>query len=94
MVVRRVGALSYAKLNGMLCAFIGLLIGAVFSLLSLIGASMGSKGSGAMGMLMGVGAIILFPIFYGIIGFIAGLIGAFLYNLVAGWVGGIELDVV
>ena len=44
MVVRRVGAMSYAKLNGMLGALIGLLIGAIISLFSLIGAGMGPKG--------------------------------------------------
>jgi H+/Cl- antiporter ClcA len=32
------------------------------------------------------------PVFYGVIGFIAGLIGALLYNLFARWVGGFELE--
>ena len=45
-----------------------------------------------MGALFGAAAIIALPIFYGILGFISSLIGAALYNLVAGWVGGVEID--
>jgi len=40
----------------------------------------------------GAGAIIVFPIFYGLMGFISGLIGAAIYNFFAGWVGGIVVD--
>lgn len=92
MVVRRVGPLSFAKVTGLLYALLGLIFGACISLFSLVGSSMGSKGSGAMGMLFGVGAVIILPIFYGILGFVMSLISAALYNLVAGWVGGVELD--
>ena len=40
----------------------------------------------------GVGAIIIAPILGAIFGFIMGAIVAFLYNLVAKWVGGIEIE--
>jgi hypothetical protein len=40
----------------------------------------------------GIGALIFLPIMYGIFGFIAGVIGAFLYNVIAGVVGGIEIE--
>jgi hypothetical protein len=43
-------------------------------------------------MIFGVGAIVLFPVFYGVLGFIMAAIMAGLYNLFAGLVGGIELD--
>ena len=64
------------------------------SLLSMMGGLLASgRGSeGLFGFLFGAGAIILLPLFYGAIGFIAGLIGAFVYNIAAGVVGGIELD--
>jgi hypothetical protein len=32
------------------------------------------------------------PVIYGVLGFISGLIGALLYNLLAKWVGGFELE--
>ena len=94
MIVRRVGPLSFAKVTGMLYALMGLIFGACISLFSLVGSALTPKGMpGGMGMLFGVGAIIALPIFYGILGFITSLIGAALYNLVASWVGGVELDV-
>jgi len=43
-------------------------------------------------MMFGVGAIIFLPIFYGVLGLVAGAIGAALYNLFAGMLGGIELE--
>lgn len=35
---------------------------------------------------------VVLPVLYGIFGVIGGAIGAALYNLVAGWVGGIEVE--
>jgi hypothetical protein len=96
IVVRRIGVISLAKIQGVLYALLGLLYGAVFSLIAMMGAAFmnaaGSSSSNAFGMLFGVGSIIIFPIFFGIFGFIAGLIIGALYNLVAGMVGGLELD--
>jgi hypothetical protein len=43
--------------------------------------------------MVGVGAIVIFPILYGCIGFVATIIGVWLYNVMAGLVGGIEMDV-
>jgi len=33
------------------------------------------------------------PFFYAALGFIFGVVGAFIYNLLAKWVGGIEVEV-
>jgi hypothetical protein len=44
-------------------------------------------------MFFGAGAIVLLPICYGVIGGISGALGAVIYNLVAGWVGGLEVDI-
>ena len=94
MIVRRVGPLSCAKVMGMLYALMGLIFGACISLFSFIGSAFAPKElPGGFGILFGVGAIIALPIFYGILGFITSLIGAVLYNVVASWVGGVEMDV-
>jgi hypothetical protein len=92
MVVRRVGPLSVAKISGVLYAIFGLIGGAFISLFSVVGSAFAPDNAGLPGMLFGIGAIILLPIVYGLLGFIFSLIGAALYNLIAGWVGGIELD--
>jgi hypothetical protein len=94
MVINRIAPLSLAKISGTLYAALGLIFGAIISLVSMAGV-FGAAGDGnpMFGALFGVGAIILLPIFYGCIGFIGSLIAAFLYNLLAGMVGGVELDV-
>jgi hypothetical protein len=43
-------------------------------------------------MLTGVGAIVVLPICYGIFGFIGTLIMAWLFNVAAGMVGGVEIE--
>jgi hypothetical protein len=42
---------------------------------------------------MGLGAIIFFPLIYGLVGGVFAAIGAAIYNLVAGWVGGLEVEI-
>lgn len=102
MVIRKIGVVSCGKMSGALYALVGLIIGACVALISLLGAgaamaSQNEGGAGALGGMFGaafgIGAVVLFPLFYGFIGFIGGLITALLYNLVAGIVGGVELDV-
>ena len=93
MVVRRVNPLSLAKVAGVLYAILGLIFGALMSLFSFVASSMmPQQDAGPFAMLFGVGAIIALPIVYGVVGFIMSLIMAALYNLVAGMVGGVEVD--
>ena len=81
---------------GALDAIIGLIIGGVIAIASLMGTTLAPtevSGSGSFfGTMFGVGAIIFIPICYGIIGFISGLLIAALYNILAGIVGGVEVD--
>lgn len=93
MVIRRFEPLSCAKIAGTLYVVLGLVFGAMFSLISLFGVFAGGDRSSPFGAILGVGAIVLLPIFYGAMGFLSALIGAWLYNLLAGAVGGIEVDV-
>jgi hypothetical protein len=95
MVINRVGPLSVAKVAGMLYAITGLFFGAIISLVALAGgmaANSEAPGSAAIGMIFGVGAVVLLPIFYGCLGFVITLLMAALYNLVARTVGGVQVD--
>ena len=93
MVIKRINVLKLAIFQGALMAAFGLLAGVFFLLFGSMLGRMGGDSGGAIGMIGGIGAIIFLPILYGIIGFISGAIGAFIYNLVAGVVGGIEIEV-
>lgn len=95
-VLKRIVPFSLAKLSAILYGLLGLLIGALVAVLSLFGAALGSafdeSGQAWIGGLFGLGAIFIFPIFYGIIGFIAGLILSVFYNLAAGIGGGVQIE--
>jgi len=91
VVIRRVGPLSCAKLAGLLYLILGFIIGAGMSLFAMAGSFAGAP-DGFFPMFMGAGAIVLLPIFYGVFGFFGTLIMAWLFNLVAGITGGIEVD--
>jgi len=94
MVINRIGPVSCAKISGTLYAILGLLGGAFFSLFALAGGLGSNRAGGAFaGAMLGVGAVVFLPICYGLIGFIGSLIAAWLYNVVAGLVGGVEIDV-
>ena len=94
MVIKRVGPLSCAKIAGILYAALGAIIGVLVALFSLTGAlASDSFGRAGLGAVVGVGAIVIAPIFYGCLGFVFALIAAALYNVAAGFVGGVELDV-
>jgi hypothetical protein len=93
MVIKRIGPVSCAKIVGLLYTILGLVVGAMFSLIALAGGLASNRsGSAGVGAIIGVGAVVAFPILYGCLGFVATLIGAWLYNVAAGAVGGIEMD--
>ena len=98
MQIRRVGPISAAKVGGVLYAGLGLVIGACVSLVMMViggaAAVTDEAPAGAfVGMLFGAGAIVVMPVFYGIIGAVTMLISAALYNVVAKIAGGIEIEV-
>jgi hypothetical protein len=96
MIVKSVGIFSLAKITGIIYAFIGFIAGLFFSLLALLGAILGANLADSpepfVGMIFGVGSVILFPVLYGVLGFIAGIITAGIYNLTARWTGGLEIE--
>ena len=94
MIIRRIGPMSIARLSGMLYAVFGLVLGATISLVAMAGGfGSESQGPAPFGGIIGVGAVLVLPICYGLLGFIASLIAAWIYNIAAGVVGGIEVDI-
>jgi len=97
MVIRRVGIGSVVKVSGVLYALLGLVMGLCFALFAMVGlgaaAASNDEVPGWLGSIFGIGAIVIFPIMYGVLGVIGGVIMAALYNLVASITGGLEIDV-
>jgi|SRR5271156_5974449 hypothetical protein len=91
-IVKSVGVLSVAKIMGLIYACLGLILIPFFLLMGLMGTLAGKQQSPFAGMI-GLVFAFLAPIIYGVMGFIAGAIGAALYNLFAKWIGGIEVQV-
>jgi len=94
--LRSVGPASCAKIFAVMYGLFGILMGAFFSLIFMFGALAGPNFAperrGVVGLILGAGSIVFFPILYAVIGAIGGLIGSALYNVVAKYVGGIEIE--
>lgn len=90
--VKSVGVLSVAKIMGAIYAVLGLVLMPFFLLMGMIGSLAGGR-ENPLGALGALALGIMAPILYGGIGFIGGAIMALLYNLMAKWLGGIEVEV-
>jgi hypothetical protein len=94
--ITRIGPLSAGKVAFVLYAGIGLIIGCIVAVASLLGATIGAASgdrSALFGAIFGVGAVILLPFMYGVFGALGAMLSAALYNLTAGVVGGVELTI-
>ncbi len=84
-VVRKVGVLSVANIVGLVNVFIGLILGIIVTILAFLRPFL--IGYGLLGKL----AVIIFPISYGVVGWILGAIAGVFYNLAAKLAQGIKL---
>ena len=99
--IKRVAPLQAGKMLGVLYACMGLIFLPIFALAGLAGAfaqqtqqaqnTGGPPSALITAMMFGFG--IFMPVFYGVFGFIFGVISAAIYNLIARWIGGIEVEV-
>ncbi|MDQ6625407.1 MAG: DUF3566 domain-containing protein [Verrucomicrobiota bacterium] len=99
--IKRISPLQAGKMLGVLHACMGLIFVPFFALMGLLGAvaqnaqhaqQSGGPPAAVFGGMM-FGFALLMPVFYGIMGFVGGIIGAAVYNLIARWIGGIEVEV-
>ena len=93
MRIRSIEPLSCGKMLGGVYAFIALLFGAIFSLISLLGIGLAPREGSILAIVLGVGAVVIFPIVYFIIGLIGGILFALFYNVVAKVLGGVQFEV-
>ena len=97
MIIRRIAPLSVAKIAGTVYGILGLIFGAMIALFSSVSSTFLAAQTRAMspllGLVMGIGAIVILPVFYGVLGFLSALVFAWIYNLIASKIGGIEIDI-
>ncbi|MFZ3213047.1 MAG: hypothetical protein WA188_16205 [Terriglobales bacterium] len=89
--VKSIGVLSFAKMNAAVYGAMGLLFMPIILLISLAGAFAGPKNNPLAGAL-GVVLALMMPVLYAGMGFVTGLLGSLIYNLIAKWLGGIEIE--
>jgi hypothetical protein len=92
--LRRINPVQFALVTAILYAIFTFIVALLILPFSAIMSSTAAGQTPAMRMFgagMGVMMVILLPLVYFVISFIFGLIGAALYNLVAGWTGGVEI---
>ena len=94
MIIKKINALSASKTFALCYAIIGFLTGSAFLIMSLLGLGIYTETETVpVTKTLGGISILVFPIVYGILGALSGLIFSFLYNFVTNWTGGIEMDV-
>jgi Transmembrane domain of unknown function (DUF3566) len=99
--IKRIAPLQAGKMLGVLYACMGLIFLPFFALAGVAGvfaqhAQQAQNIPGPPAALMTVimfGFGIFMPIIYGVMGFVFGIIMAAIYNLIAQWIGGIEVEV-
>lgn len=82
--IRRFGVGQTAKMLGTIYTLFGVVLIPIFLLATMYAPD-------AAGF--GVGVAVALPLIYGVIGFVFTAVGCLIYNLVAGWVGGIEIEI-
>ena len=89
--IQKISVLSMAKLHGIVLGFVGCILGILYSFggaiydFFTIGLNPGTA--------MAFGALIAMPIIFGIAGYIAGAVIAVLFNVLAYFIGGIDLNI-
>jgi hypothetical protein len=96
-VIRRIHPASAFKVGLILNGFLGLILGVFCTLASMAGLALARQAHislfGVRGAHLGLFAVILCPILYGVMGGVGAAVMAFLYNVASGWIGGLELEV-
>ncbi len=89
--VNRLGVLSFARFQGLLCAFLGLLAGILYSFGGLIYDIVTTGGVNA-GTALAFLALVGMPAIFAVVGFMGGIAEAICFNLFVQRFGGVELE--
>ena len=90
--IKRIAPLQLGKMLAVLYGIMGLLFIPFFLIMSAVATQMPPEQRVGM-MAFGAGFALCMPVIYAALGFVFGALGALIYNLVAKWIGGIEVEV-
>lgn len=89
--IKRITPLQLGKMLAVLYGIMGLLFLPFLLIMSFVASQAPAEQRVGM-MAFGFGFALLAPVMYAAMGFLIGLLGALIYNLVAKWIGGIEVE--
>lgn len=89
VTIKELDAVSLGKLQGAILAAMALALGLILAVAVLVGTL--ANGYVLRGIFGALAIVLLFPIVYGLAGFVTGLVGGLIYNLTAQTIGGIRL---
>lgn len=90
-IVKHIGPASAFRLGFVVYAFLGLIGGLFCSAMAVAGIPF--RPHAHLARAVGLFAVILCPLFYGIIGGMVTVISALIYNLASRWVGGLQVEI-
>lgn len=93
--ITKIAPLQLGKIAGAVYALMSLIFIPVVVIIAVIAVFFDrSEGapSPAITIVFALGAMVVAPIFYGAMGFISGVVVAWGYNLIAKWIGGIQIE--
>lgn len=94
MELKKVGVLSLAKITTIFGAITGIVVSIIFAVLKRMMASIPIENAAALQTIANftIGSAFFIIIQYIILGFVYGIIAAFLYNLLAKYIGGVKIE--
>lgn len=90
--IKRIAPLQLGKMLAIVYGIMGLFFIPIFLIMSAVSTQLPAAQRVGI-MAVGVGFAVAAPLMYAAIGFVIGALGALIYNVVAKWVGGIEVEV-
>jgi hypothetical protein len=93
--IKRIKTLSVAKIMGLSLAIIGFVVGVVVGFIMFVIGTIFDSSTEITSFLapgLGILGFILIPVLFGLFGFIMGALCTLIYNRLAAWVGGIEIE--
>jgi hypothetical protein len=88
--LKRIAPLQFGKLLALIYGILSIII---FIPLSLVMSRGGSPFPMVGPLPFGIGFVFVLPFIYAAVGFVLGVLGAAIYNVVAKWIGGIVVEV-